>query len=179
MDWSWLTPPIAVALAGSITAVAAIFGALTGGLINLRVAKRQFESQERIAEAQRREDRELALLEVRRTAYAAALNSGRQVEGCFWTYANTVSNGQRRYTDWEAYRAAVADFRERAYELVLLAPAGIIAVALEALLALPDLAWEAEPKDGEDRRGTIARFSDAHSRLFSACIEHVNEGTQS
>lgn len=86
MDWSWLTPPIAAALSGSATAIAAILGVVITGIINrrtarqqlnvqLEIATKQLESQERIAAAGRAEQRALALLAERRTAYLAATDA--------------------------------------------------------------------------------------------------------
>ena len=88
MDWSWLTPPIAAALAGGATALATLIAVTISGVLTartsrrqtlaqFRIAIRQMQSQERVAAAARAEDRVKLLLTERRVLYGEVLDQAR------------------------------------------------------------------------------------------------------
>lgn len=100
MDWSWITPPIAAALAGAIGAVGALIGAVVTGAINSRNTKRQIEaqtqialqqlqSQERIAEANRAEQRAQTLLGERRVLYGQVVEHGSLIK--YWAHRQVAT----------------------------------------------------------------------------------------
>ena len=100
MNWSWITPPIAAALAGAIGAVGALIGAVVTGAINSRNTKRQIEaqtqialqqlqSQERIAEANRAEQRAQTLLGERRVLYGQVVEHGSLIK--YWAHRQVAT----------------------------------------------------------------------------------------
>ncbi|MBN9105481.1 MAG: hypothetical protein J0I14_10800 [Propionibacteriaceae bacterium] len=121
-DWSWLTPPIAVALAAAIGVFGAVLGAVVTGIINGRNTQRQIEaqthialqqlqSQERIAAAARADDRVKLLLTERRALYGEVLDQAKTTLrlATQWASWMTTLNGSldTTFTDaQEEWRAA-------------------------------------------------------------------------